>query len=99
MVVGDALLTVRGTLVLAEGNSARCTLSLSPLEDKTPQFYNSRSIKAEYYEDFTVAPTRRDYRLRIDCPGYVAIVRTVESIPPVTRIEMGAVSPTRMSAQ
>lgn len=95
LVVGDALFTVKGRLVLPDLSSSSCILSLYPIEEKAPKFYHSRTIKVEFFESFAVAPTPRDYRLTITCSGYNAIEKTVRSTPPETHIELGAVTPER----
>jgi hypothetical protein len=92
LLVGDALLAVKGRLMLPELSSTSCTLSVLPIDEKAAKFYNSRTIKLEFFEDFAVAPTPRDYRLTINCSGYGAIEKTIRSTPPETHIDLGAVT-------
>jgi hypothetical protein len=96
MVVGDALITVKGRLVIPEAATARCNLGLSPMETKTTSSYYSRLIGIDYFEeDFTVAPAVKDYRVTITCPDYEPIERIVRSTRAETHIDLGTVTPTR----
>jgi hypothetical protein len=54
VVVGDALLTIKGRLVLSGTSSQKCTLGLSLIDEKTAAPYDSRFIGSEYFVDFAV---------------------------------------------
>ncbi len=90
---GDGLLTVKGELTLTDSRAIACTLSLANLDEKEPRPYNVRPITGKYFADFTVAPTARDYRIIVSCIGYDSVERTIHFMPPVTRIDLEAISP------
>jgi hypothetical protein len=88
--VGDALLTIRGRLVMPGGSAEKCRLTLSLATQGTPQpsEYYSRTIGVGFSENFTVEPAVKDYRVVINCPGYEIVERTVQSTRSVARIDL-----------
>lgn len=92
--VGDGLLTIQGKLSTPDSPSG-CSLQLALSEETEARSYNTRPIKQEFFEDFTVAPTPRDYRIMVSCPGYKPVEKTVRSTGSVTRVDLGAVALTR----
>jgi hypothetical protein len=87
---GDGLLTIQGKLS-APGAPGDCSLQLASAEEPQARSYNTRSIKQEFFEDFTVAPKQGDYRLRIACLNYKPVERTVRSTGSVTKVDLGTV--------
>lgn len=93
MVVGDALLTIRGRLVMSGASAEECNLALSLVNERTAAPYNSRRIGVEFSVDFTVDPSAaKDYRVTITCPGYEAIEKTIRSAPPETHVDLGTLT-------
>jgi hypothetical protein len=92
--VGDGLLTIQGKLSAADSPSG-CSLRLALLEETEARSYNTRAIKQEFFEDFTVAPRPRDYRITVSCPGYKPMEKTVHSTGSVTKVDLGTVALTR----
>ena len=91
---GDGLLTVRGKLSAPDSPSG-CSLRLALPEETEARSYNTRAIKQEFFEDFTVTPRSRDYRITVSCPGYKPVERTVRSTGSVTKIDLGTLALTR----
>jgi hypothetical protein len=91
---GDGLLTVRGK-VSAQDLPSGCSLRLALPEEKEARSYSVRAIKDEFFEDFTVAPRSRDYRITVSCPGYKPVERAVRSTGSVTKIDLGTLTLTR----
>jgi hypothetical protein len=88
---GDGLLTVQGELSAPESPSG-CSLRLALLDETEARSYNTRAIKQEFFESFTVAPRSRDYRITVSCPGYKPMERTVRSTGSVTKVDLGRVA-------
>ncbi len=91
--VGDGLLTIQGKLSAPAPSG--CSLRLALLEEAEARSYNTRAIEQEFYEDFTVAPRPRDYRITVSCPGYKPVEKTVRSMASVTKVDLGTVALTR----
>lgn len=94
VVAGDGLLTVRGNLIALDASS-ECSLRLFSAGEKQARSYNTRTIKREFFEDFTVAPSARDYRIAVTCPGYQPVERTIRSAGSSTKVDLGTVALTR----
>ena len=87
---GDGLLTIQGKLSARDSPSG-CSLRLALLEESEARSYNTRAIGKDFFEDFTVAPTPRDYRITVSCPGYKSVEKTVRSTASVTKVDLGTV--------
>jgi hypothetical protein len=88
--VGDGLLTVRGRLS-GPNSEAGCSLTLALAREAEARPYNTRAIKQEFFEDFTVAPSSRNYRITIGCPGYTPVQKVVHSTGSITRVDLGTI--------
>jgi hypothetical protein len=93
--VGDAVLRIKGRLVIPEAPALKCNLELSPVGEKVPEprAYYVRPIEAEFSANFTVEPAVREYRVAIVCPGYETVERIVRSTRSEARIELGSITP------
>ncbi len=88
------VLGATGQLVLPGGTGTSCALTLLLSESKTSPSYYSRTIRPGAFKvDFTIEPAVRDYRLRLDCPGYEVIERSVRSNRAETRVDLGRLEP------
>jgi hypothetical protein len=92
--VGDGLLTVQGRLS-GPSLGAGCSLTLALAREAGSRPFHTRAIKQEFFEDFTVAPRSRDYRITITCPGYVPVQKVVHSTGSITKVDLGTIALSR----
>ena len=88
--VGDGLLTVQGRFS-GPSSEAGCSLKLALVGEPEARPYNTRSIKQDFFEDFTVAPSSRNYQITIGCPGYTPAQKVVHSTGSITRVDLGTI--------
>lgn len=88
--VGDGLLTVQGRLS-GPSLGVGCSLTVALARETETRPFHTRVIKQEFFEDFTVAPRSRDYRITISCPGYVPVHKVVHSTGSITKVDLGTI--------